>query len=119
MDLRTKPLTDSFVEMEDCADTTVVNYQPGNGSRYTIVVTRITHPKACKVLNFSDSAVVVNVLGMGSMVIATHGYLTYGYVQQKLKCSLSDAIVLAEVIGHLTGREAMSCEEYEAAHSLG
>ena len=49
---------------------------------------------------------------MNSMIVVDNkALLHFGYVQKKLGCGISDAVCLAEIIGHCTGRTFYTCEE--------
>ena len=51
---------------------------------------------------------------MTSMVVTDNGggLLHHEYVREKLKVSMCDAVVLAELIGHVVGREYIPSKEF-------
>ena len=100
--MRTKTLPDSVKSRTQCGNTTVINYQPGNGSRYTL------HLMDLRAMEDGGYTVALMTEGHGTCmtVMPGAGYLSAGYVAEKLKVGKADAVVLAEVIAHLTGRTA-------------
>jgi hypothetical protein len=100
--MRTKTLPDAIKSRTQCGNTTVINYQPGNGSLYIIHLTDL------RAMEGGVYTVALMTTGHGTcMTVAdTGGYLSPGYVAEKLKVGRGDAGVLAEVIAHLTGRKA-------------
>ena len=119
LSLRTIPIDHAFALLY-LADGSYrhVDYQPGNGTRYRFIVVTLAEG-----LHWKDgpSYLVVDLNSGRSCVLAADGLLHFRYVEEKLKLdSLSDAVVVAELLGHLTGRPVVSCEEYaaEAAQSL-
>jgi hypothetical protein len=85
----------------------VVDYQPGNGTAYHLVFTPIPITDASERIGVGQSHLVTLVNYGRSMVVAdTGGYLSPSYVALKLKVGAGDAVVLAEIIAHFTGRTA-------------
>ena len=85
-----------------------VEYCPGNGLKYRLLITN-----ASGIDEVGDSGwVVTNLNSMQSMAVTDNrGLLHYNYVSEKLKCEISDAVVLAELLGHWMNRKYISCEE--------
>ena len=100
--MRTKTLPDSVKSRTQCGNTTVLNYQPGNGTQYKFIL--IDNTKTEDGCYF----VALVTLGHGTCmtVMPGAGYLSPGYVAEKLKVGKADAVVLAEIIANLTGRTA-------------
>lgn len=100
--MRTKTLPDSVKSRTQCGNTTVINYQPGNGTLYLIHLTDL------RAMEDGGYTVALMTTGHGTcMTVAdTGGYLSPGYVREKLKVGKADAVVLSEIIAHLTGRTA-------------
>lgn len=100
--MRTKTLPDGIKSRTQCGNTTVINYQPGNGTLYLIHLTDL------RAIEDGGYTVALMTTGHGTcMTVAdTGGYLSPGYVAEKLKVGKADAVVLAEIIAHLTGRTA-------------
>jgi hypothetical protein len=88
----------------------LVDYQPGNGTRYwlSIIDTQHCTDEANKRLGFGDkTGYIITDLNRGrSMFLSDVGFIAAGYVQDKLECGISDAYVLAELLGYLLKREA-------------
>jgi hypothetical protein len=101
--MRTKTLPDSIKSRTQCGNTTVLNYQPGNGTLYLIHLTDL------RAMEDGCYTVALMTTGHGTcMTVAdTGGYLAPGYVAAKLKVSEGDAVVLAEIIARYTGRTAL------------
>ena len=92
-----------------CYDVRVIEYQPGNGTRYQLVLTALDFVDSRKenVLDLPRKTVVVNVLGVGTlMLVRDQGLLHPSYVMEKLDCLESDAIVLTELLASLLNRKS-------------
>lgn len=102
--------------------TVFVEYQPGNGTRYPLLVT--SYPtgfgdglgaKSLKLMGFGPADSVFSVLntanGRGWVFRDDPSLLAPSYVAEKLRCSMDDAYVIAELLGHLTEREAVGAGE--------
>jgi hypothetical protein len=100
--MRTKTIAASVKSRTVCGNTTVLNYQPGNGTLYLIHLTDL------RAMEDGCYTVALMTTGHGTcMTVAdTGGYLSPGYVAEKLKIGKADAVVIAELIAHLTGRTA-------------
>lgn len=114
MELRSKPIADAILKNVPCVGATrVVEYQPGDGTRYELVFSDVGGG-CCG----SANAVLVTVVNFprspSMLVERDHGFLSPTYVAEKMGVSAPSAITLAEVIAHFTGREAYSPEEYRA-----
>ena len=127
-DLRTVPMAEAikrheYTEKEpiDGSGVAFVDYQPGNGTAYRFFLTRVEPKSAFGLwLGFGESAgwIVSWVPDQSHAfnnihIVASGSYLDPYYVQAKLGCGISDAVVLTEVFAHLTGRSAMTSEEFE------
>lgn len=99
--MRTKSIVDSIKSMIPCGNATTLVYEPGNGTRYEIVLTD---------LRAMGEGYIVSLLttspGTCMRVADSGGYITATYVRSKLGVGLGDAVILAELIAHLTGRKA-------------
>jgi hypothetical protein len=97
------------------APVTVLEYQPGNGTRYLIHVTDLrahlngAPPAVNAYAGHGAYFVALYTAGHGTcMTVAdTGGYLSPDYVASKLKVGEGDALVLAEIIAKYTGRTAL------------
>lgn len=110
-ELRTRSTVEDGIYLRtECSGTTVVDYQPGNGTRYVVAITDLTdlRSEARDTLGGhgqADSLFQVSRLNGGrgaSMMIADR--VSWHRVKE---CGLGgadvDAVVLAELIGYLTG----------------
>jgi len=123
MTLRTKTIDEACLWTETHTGPTTatmfVEYQPGNGTRYPLLFTRLDlGPNALPNLGFSqiEEAGVVLVSWFNGATARSHafrdeGFLHWTYVAEKFGTSPSDAKVLAEVIAHFTNREAEPAAE--------
>lgn len=95
---------------------TVVEYQPGNGSRYEV------HFTDMGAFNHEVPRWTVSLLTVGSgtaMTLAEKGYLDPSYVAEKLKVGMPDAIVLTQLISHVTGRTTSAILARLTSHVTG
>jgi hypothetical protein len=113
--MRTKSIERATVaELTASAPVTIVEYQPGNGTRYLVHITDLRAALAGAPPRVTDRAghgayyVALYTEGHGTcMTVAdTGGYLAPSYVSEKLRVSAGDAVVLAELIARYTGRRA-------------
>lgn len=113
--MRTKTIEDSIkAEHTAPANVTVIEYQPGNGTRYSIHITDMrahlngAPPAVNAYAGHGAWYVALYTEGHGTcmLVADTGGYLAPAYVASKLKVSEGDAVVLAEIIARYTGRTA-------------
>jgi len=119
---RTKTMGDSVVWDEIGANhaSVMIDYQPGNCTRYLCSITRLDlSAHALMLLGFAEDEPAgvfqfswLNARRGGSCVVLRNdGYLAPGYLAEKLGCGLADAAVLAELIAHHTKRDADSALE--------
>lgn len=116
LDLRTKDIDDSITIIEEDPRTIAVEYQPGNGTRYTLTITTLSRFDSDEFLKCigreGPTWLLVWLNGStGKAMTFGRGLLHYNYVRDKLECSISDAIVIAEIVGRLTKNEHVSCDE--------
>jgi len=113
--MRTKSIEASIkAEHTASAPVTVLEYQPGNGTRYLLHITDLralseAPPQVTAYAGHGAYYVALYTEGRGTcMTVAdTGGYLAPSYVAAKLKVSEGDAVVLAEIIARYTGRTAL------------
>ncbi len=106
---RTKPIADAIRALSQSpVHTIVLDYQPGNGTAYHLVITGPYEATEATERVGIDGSYTVTVLNFGTcMTIAGKGgYLSWGYMAEKLGLEQDDAMVLAEIIAKYTGREA-------------
>lgn len=112
--MRTKSIQDSIKTQHTIGNTTVIEFQPGNSTRYLIHLTDLREldraPESINNTKTEDGCYVVCLMTEGHgtcmTVMPGAGYLASGYVREKLKVGLGDSVVIAELIAHLTGRLA-------------
>ena len=91
----------------------LVSYSPGNGTKYDLIFTNITG-MACVGDQGGWLVTWINSYDLKAMVVTDHGgLLHWQYVMDKMRVSISDAVCLAEIIGHCTGRTYITCEEVD------
>lgn len=134
--LRTKPSVKASImsEASSASGTVrVVDYQPGNGTRYVVLFSMLKRNDSDDLFRCSlpegglsllglpesgDDARFVQVTlfgGLGrSMIVGASPIIHWHYVYEKLGVSELDAVVLAELIGFVCQLECVSCEQYEA-----
>lgn len=117
LDIRTKRTVQESItrHIESSGTVHEVEYCPGNGTRYHLVF--VTSSQLVKVIEgdcvseFRGWLVTLTNSMRSMFVQKTEQLLHFGYVEEKLGCGLADAVCLAEIIGHITGRPYVSCEE--------
>jgi len=96
----------------------VVSYEPGNGTRYTLIFARggemLENTREHLGLPEEWVSIVWLYEGKGIVLAENDGFLHWSYVREKLHCSVPTAVVLAEVFAFVLGRSAMTCEEWAA-----
>lgn len=119
LDLRTKASVDAGVTSTDANETytRAYEYQPGNGTRYVLVVTDLGRLHSFTRDQYGEGEVFlvswVNESGGKSMVFHKNTLLYPTYVMEKLQCGISDAAVIAELLGQKLGVAHLSCEEVQ------
>lgn len=118
LDIRTKATVEEGIRVrQEMEGRLFVSYEPGNGTRYLLLLTKLD--------GFSES--VTELIGVGPkcwsvtllnrephplVFISDNGQLLHwSYVSEKLGLRIPDAVVVAELIGHLTGRPYITGEE--------
>jgi hypothetical protein len=88
-----------------------VTYQPGNSTSYRLIFCNITGTD--EVGEQGGWLVTwINSSNLNAMVVTDNGgLLHFNDVMEKMRVNISDAICLAEIIGHCTGRGFITCEE--------
>lgn len=96
----------------------VLEYQPGNGSRYVVSFTQVPGGAEDGLGCFPGSFVVSLVDGACDgrcCVLAPAGYLAPSYVAEKMRLPLDryegDVLVLTELFGHILGRPTPSAQD--------
>jgi hypothetical protein len=90
-----------------------VTYQPGNSTSYRLVFTNITGVDDVGELG-GWLVTWINSMDLKAMIVTdTGGLLHWKDVMEKMRVDISDAVCLAEIIGHCTGRTYITCEEID------
>lgn len=120
--MRTKTIEESIRWKVDSRDPArlfsrqvLLEYQPGNGSRYVVSFAQVPD-EAQKGLGCSPGSWLVSLVDGAcegrACVLAPHGYLSLDYVAEKLRLPFEthegDLRVLCELIGHVLGRPCPS-----------
>ena len=111
-ELRTEPDVESGIKVsEKDGNVWLVAYEPGNGTRYSVVLASLESlEKAGYVLG--GSTVLVHVTNFGRGFVLPEGRIHHHFVQERLRCSIFDAVVLGELLGHLFGEDCVTVEEF-------
>jgi len=91
-----------------------ISYSPGNGTRYRLLFSKLDglNLQELDTTAPQDGWLVTNLNSMNSMIVVDNKSMLYfEYVQKKLNCGIADAVCIAEIIGHCTGRTFYTCEE--------
>lgn len=119
-ELRQKSIQESIVGKSGRPSSRVIDYCPGNGTRYLLVISDLggIEKWGLDLLGRTGRCYLVSWMNGGvsgrCMTVGSSDFLHYSYVREKLGCSEVDAVVLAEAIAHFCGLTAVSCEQYEA-----
>ncbi|MCK9567478.1 hypothetical protein M0R72_00850 [Candidatus Pacearchaeota archaeon] len=113
LDIRTLPTIDAGITefRKEDREVMFVSYSPQNGTLYNLIFTDI---KGSDEVGEQGGWLVtwINSHDLKAMVVTDNGgFLAWQYVMEKMRASISDAVCLAEIIGHCTGREYDTCEE--------
>jgi hypothetical protein len=128
-ELRVKPSVESGLVCDELEENVrVVSYEPGNGTRYVLVISQMgsTSTWASGTAPHISPKALTNALGVpaGSWLVWCNNYnralalaadsdvVHYSYVREKLGCCIIDAVVLGELIGHLLGIRHVTVDEY-------
>lgn len=109
-DIRTKPIESCPTRVVRAANSLIVDWQPGNGTRYALLIVDLG--KLSGVDECSDWQVTWTTKRK-TMFLSNSSFVHYNYVKEKLECGISDAICIAEAIGHMLDLPATGCEEFD------
>ena len=112
--MRTKPDVRSGVRTDTGeSEVRVIAYEPGNGTRYVVVLCRLPQSTLVDEALGGEPEYLVWVKNYGgAMVLECGTPVDHLDVMRALRCSVFDAVVLAELIGWATRRRAISVEEF-------
>ena len=118
LDVRTKAtVEEGIVTREGLEGRLVVSYTPGNGTKYDLMFTELSgfSELTKDLMGVPEKCWLVTVLNHDprpSIILSDSGqFLHWTYVQEKLGLREPDAVVVTELIGHITGRPYATSEE--------
>jgi len=119
-EIRTKAsIDDGIIMRESHGDVELMVYEPGNGTRYTLVFSRLIDHEECGTVGWQDCSTIVTLwpgtIRSAAMVVADEpgNMLHWRYVAEKLRLGFPDAVAVAEILGHHLGRSFVSALEAE------
>jgi hypothetical protein len=122
LDVRTKKTIEEGIQIREESEGSIfVLYSPGNGTIYTVVFRNLSNcsPELKDRMGLGTCGgwlvTYMNWLTMPSMIVLEdpQGLLHWEYVREKLRgVGAADAVVLAELIGHMVGRTCIPSEEF-------
>lgn len=116
-ELRTKAsVNDGIFSDEVDGDVRLVEYQPGNGTRYVFILTSLEDKEtAARMTGHGGRPVLVYCHNYRRGFITQHAGkdpVHYNQVRKEFGCSIIDAVVLAELLGELLDRPCVSVDGY-------
>jgi hypothetical protein len=122
LDVRTKAtVEEGIIARQELEGRLFIAYAPGNGTQYLLLFTKLDGfgEKVTDLLGIGSKCWMVTVLNQEprpSAFITDNGQLLHwSYVGEKLGFRTPDAVVVAELIGHITGRPYLTGEEVMSA----
>ena len=110
-ELRTEPDVQSGIKVNDQDENVqLVTYEPGNGVRYSVILTHLGSLKSENILG--DETFLVYVMNLGRGFLLPAGKIHHHFIQEKLRCSIFDAVVLTELLGYLLEVECITVEQF-------
>lgn len=118
-DLRTKKSVEDGISLDKRqGNMRHVEYKPGNGRTYNILISHLCDLEENNIqraLGISDNSLLVYMLSMrGNFTVDLDRPMDYKKVQQELNCSIIDAVVVSELVGHLYNLDYISSSDYLA-----
>lgn len=107
-DVRTKLIKNCATVLYDYGDQKAVDWQPGNGTRYLLIFVELRD----EIAGLANSWQVTWVHKRTTMFHSGAGFISYSYVMEKMGCNVSDAVCIAEAIGHVLGIPSTQSEEF-------
>lgn len=118
LETRTKATVEEGIKLrEELEGRLFVSYTPGNGTIYHLLLTKLNGfcELVTDLIGIGPKCWLVTLLNQEprpSALISDNGQLLHwSYVGEKLNLRTPDAVVVAELIGHLTGRPYITGEE--------
>ncbi len=108
-DIRTCEIDNCIKTIEDIGKQKYVDWQPGNGTRYALLFTRIN---ARVMMDASNDWQITWLSKRKTMFISDNSFVYHGYVAEKMGVCEADAICIAEAIGHILGLKSARAEDF-------
>ena len=122
LDVRTKATVEEGIKVrEELEGRLFISYAPGNGTAYHLLFTKLNGfcESVTDLIGVGPKCWLVTVLNQEprpSVLISDNGQLLHwSYVGEKLELRTPDAVVVAELIGHITGRPYITGDEVMSA----
>jgi hypothetical protein len=93
-------------------------FQPGDGTRYSVLLTSIGNEEVSRAVGCAPDAVLVTLTNFDhkSMFVGHGDCIHYSYIQEKLGItSISSAVTLAICISMLVDGRAVTWDEFEGS----
>lgn len=121
--LRTNPtVQDGITHAEASEHFNLIEYQPGNGTRYVVLISDVgtqLSERGLNLLGTSRGSVMVQLLSDLSnpraMTIGVGDWLDPQWISERLHVNMADAVVLGELLGTFLHYPHMTCAQWEAA----
>jgi hypothetical protein len=90
----------------------LVDYQPGNGTRYGVVLTHVgapftaEHRERAGLFGGSQTILTMPLLNRCAVLPAS-GTIDYPMLMSRMGCTESTAVIVAELVAHLLGRKPL------------
>ena len=110
-ELRTESDVESGIKVsERDGNVWLVAYEPGNETRYSVVLACLESLKKAEYV--LGGSILIHVTNFGRGFVLPDGKIHHHFIQEKLRCSIFDAVVLAELLGYLLEEECMTMEQF-------
>lgn len=119
---RTKSILSSIVRDVRWGDNRVVEYEPGNSTRYLLTITKLP-PSVTSLIGYDNGAVhQVTLLSEPgkprAVLIADYEYIHHTKMEA-LADSIVDRVVLAELLGVLLSQQSIKLRDMDTEHQHG
>lgn len=127
---RTKPTVEESIVSRVPLDVSgsgacIIHYEPGDRTRYVLSFVPVTTLPARRLLHFDPNQEVwivsrIETYNSASITLGRQfgSLLHWNEVSQRMKVNKAEAVVLAELIGHLLSREYISSEQVRLEESV-
>ncbi len=113
-EVRTKPTVAEGILRDYTQGTSVryVDYAPGNGTRYEIVLVSLSEEIGQRVCGSSGTMIVLANHGRKALFLSDKGFIHWSYVKEKSDLGVPDAVAVAELLGVLLNRPHVTAEQF-------